>query len=98
MTGKLEGAARAQALDRLAAAGWTHDAGRDAITKTFRFGNFRQAFGWMTEVALAAEKAGHHPEWCNVWNRVDVVLTTHDAGGLTALDVDMADLMDSLRG
>lgn len=96
MTGKLDGAARDEALARLAEAGWTHDAARDAISKSFRFRDFAAAFGWMTQLALIAEKADHHPEWKNVYNRVDVVLTTHDAGGLTALDVEMADRMDSL--
>lgn len=65
-----------------------------AITRTFRFADFSAAFGFMTRVALLAEKADHHPEWCNVYNRLDVTLTTHDAGGLSARDVAMAKAMD----
>jgi 4a-hydroxytetrahydrobiopterin dehydratase len=78
--------------------GWQMVEGRDAIMKTYRFKNFIEAFGFMTRMALWAEKWDHHPEWSNVWNRVDVVLTTHDAGGLTALDVKMATKMDALAG
>jgi 4a-hydroxytetrahydrobiopterin dehydratase len=63
--------------------GWTWDADRSAIAKSFRFPDFQAAFGFMTQVALAAERADHHPEWSNVWNRVDILLTTHSAGGLT---------------
>jgi 4a-hydroxytetrahydrobiopterin dehydratase len=76
-------------------AGWRAVEGRDAITKTFRFADFNAAFGWMTRVALAAEKLDHHPEWSNVYNRVDVVLTTHDANGVTELDVALARQMDA---
>jgi|SRR6185503_5827156 len=68
---------------------------RDAIARTFRFGDFAAAFGWMTRMALAAEKLDHHPEWFNVYSRVDVTLTTHDADGVTELDVRLAKLMDS---
>ena len=74
---------------------WTAADDRDALTKTFRFKDFNAAFGWMTRVALAAEKLDHHPEWFNVYNRVEVTLTTHDAGGVTDLDVTLARLMDS---
>jgi 4a-hydroxytetrahydrobiopterin dehydratase len=74
---------------------WSAAEGRDAITKTFRFKDFNGAFGWMTRVALAAEKLDHHPEWFNVYNRVDVLLATHDAGGVTELDVTLAGLMDA---
>ncbi len=95
MTDKLEGAARAEALEALAAAGWTHDAERDAISKTFRFADFAAAFGWMARMALVAEKRNHHPEWFNVYSRVEVTLTTHDAGGLSALDVALAQAMDA---
>ena len=70
--------------------GWTWIEARDAIARSFRFGDFSEAFAFMTRVALTAEKADHHPEWTNVWNRVDVLLTTHDAGGLTARDVALA--------
>ena len=76
--------------------GWTWDESRDAIARSFRFKDFSQAFAFMTRVALAAEQADHHPEWTNVWNRVDVTLTTHDANGLTAKDVALARKMDSI--
>jgi 4a-hydroxytetrahydrobiopterin dehydratase len=75
--------------------GWTQPEGRDAIAKTFRFKDFNAAFGWMTRIALAAEKLDHHPEWFNVYNRVDVVLATHDADGVTELDFTLAKLMDA---
>ena len=70
--------------------GWKLVKGRNAITKTFRFKNFTEAFGWMTSMALYAEKKDHHPEWFNVYNTVEVILSTHDAGGVTNLDLDMA--------
>jgi 4a-hydroxytetrahydrobiopterin dehydratase len=74
---------------------WTAvEGGRDAIARTYRFADFAAAFGWMTRVALAAEKLDHHPEWFNVYNRVEVVLATHDADGVTELDVTLARLMD----
>lgn len=85
---------RADALDALS--DWDHDEARDAITRTFTFENFSQAFAFMTQVALLAEKADHHPEWSNVYNRVDILLTTHDAGGLSARDVEMAEAIDAL--
>ena len=78
--------------------GWTLTEGREAIARTFRFTDFSAAWGFMSRAALVAEKLDHHPEWFNVWNRVEVVLTTHDAGGLTALDVDLARAMDRLAG
>ena len=81
-------------LDRLT--GWTAVEGRPAITRSFTFEDFNAAFGFMSRVALKAETLNHHPEWFNVWNRVDVVLTTHDAGGLTQLDLELAGFMDSL--
>ncbi|MBT0957339.1 4a-hydroxytetrahydrobiopterin dehydratase [Alphaproteobacteria bacterium KMM 3653] len=84
------------ALAPLFAAGWTRQEGRDAITKTFKFKNFNAAFGWMTRAALIAEKLDHHPEWFNVYNRVEVVLTTHSVDGLSDLDVTMATKMDAL--
>jgi 4a-hydroxytetrahydrobiopterin dehydratase len=77
---------------------WTAAAGRDAITRTFRFADFNAAWGFMTCVALLAEKLDHHPEWANVYGRVDVVLTTHDAGGVTERDVAMARFMDANAG
>lgn len=82
----------------LALPGWTAADGRDAIARTYLFNDFNAAFGFMTRVALAAERMDHHPEWFNVYNRVDVVLSTHDAGGVTELDVQMARLMDALHG
>ncbi|NUB46035.1 4a-hydroxytetrahydrobiopterin dehydratase [Fertoebacter nigrum] len=83
-------------LAPLLASGWTLDADRDAITRVFTFGNFVDAFGFMTRAALWAEKWGHHPEWSNVYKTVAVTLTTHDAGGLTELDVKLATKMDAL--
>lgn len=76
--------------------GWTVVDGRDAIHKVFKFKNFNQAFGFMTQVAMQAEKNNHHPEWSNVYNRVDVTLTTHEAQGVTQRDVDLATFMDSV--
>jgi 4a-hydroxytetrahydrobiopterin dehydratase len=78
--------------------GWAAAEGREAIVKTFRFADFNQAFGFMTRIALAAEKLDHHPEWFNVYNRVEVTLATHDAGGLTELDVTLAKAMDEAAG
>lgn len=73
---------------------WHHHEAEKAIGRDFRFGDFAQAFGFMTQVALHAERMNHHPEWSNVYNRVQVRLTTHDAGGITALDLALARLMD----
>lgn len=81
-----------------ALSGWVPVDGRDAITRTFAFRNFREAFGFMTRVALYAEKIDHHPEWSNVYKTVTVTLSTHDAGGLTALDVRMAREMNKIVG
>jgi 4a-hydroxytetrahydrobiopterin dehydratase len=78
--------------------GWSAAEGRDAITKTYKFADFNAAFGWMTRIALAAEKLDHHPEWFNVYSRVEVLLATHDAGGVTELDVTLAKLMDAAAG
>jgi 4a-hydroxytetrahydrobiopterin dehydratase len=75
--------------------GWSAADGRDAIVKTFKFTDFNAAFGWMTRVALAAEKLDHHPEWFNVYSKVDVLLATHDANGVTELDVTLAKIMDA---
>lgn len=91
---KLTPDARAAALAELAPAGWAAVEGRDAIAKTYRFPSFVKAFGWMTEVAIHAEKLNHHPEWSNVYATVEVILTTHDADGLTELDVTLAKRMD----
>ncbi|MFA6117362.1 MAG: 4a-hydroxytetrahydrobiopterin dehydratase [Sphingomonas sp.] len=85
---------RTDALDELDE--WDFDEARDAITRTFTFADFSEAFAFMTRVALLAEKADHHPEWSNVWNRVVILLTTHDAGGLSQRDVDMAEAIDLL--
>lgn len=79
--------------------GWARAEGpRDAIARTYRFDDFNAAFGFMTRAALAAEKLDHHPEWFNVYNRVEVTLTTHDAGGVTDLDVTLARFMDAAAG
>lgn len=75
---------------------WRLVEGRDAITRGFRFADFSAAWGFMSRVALLAEQQGHHPEWCNVWNRVDITLSTHDAGGLSARDVTLATAIDAL--
>ena len=92
MPQKLSGEARKSALARLK--GWTEVSGRDAITKKFVFADFNQAFGFMTRAALVAEKLDHHPEWFNVYKTVDVTLSTHDAGGVTELDIKLAEAMD----
>lgn len=76
--------------------GWTLQSTPDAIHKSFKFRNFNAAFGFMTRVALLAEKLDHHPEWSNVWNKVEITLTSHDAGGLTQRDVAMAAAIDGL--
>ena len=96
MTEKLSEETRATLLDPLVESGWNLQEGRDAIANTFVFNDFVDAFGWMTRVAIWAEKWDHHPEWDNVYKTVNVVLTTHDVGGLSALDVKMARKMDSL--
>ena len=77
---------------------WTAAEGRDALSKTFRFNGFAAAFDFMTKVAAEAERLDHHPEWTNVYDRVDVVLTTHSAGGVTDLDVRLARFMDEAAG
>jgi 4a-hydroxytetrahydrobiopterin dehydratase len=92
----LSPAARADALARLPA--WRPVEGRDAIQRSFAFKDFSAAFGFMARVALAAETLNHHPEWSNVWNRVEVTLSTHDAGGLTELDVKLALAIDRIAG
>lgn len=74
---------------------WTYEPGRDALTRTLKFQDFAQAFSFMTRVALTAEKLDHHPEWSNIYNRVTITLTTHDAGGLTALDEALAGAIDA---
>ena len=93
---KLDKAARARAMSTLG--GWKKTRGRDAIEKTFVFGDFNAAFAWMSRVAMMAEKLDHHPEWSNVYKTVEVTLTTHDAGGVSDLDVKMARFMDKTAG
>jgi len=96
MAAKLSADARKAALARLS--GWSEVSGRDAISKKFTFKDFNQAFGFMTRAALVAEKMDHHPEWFNVYKTVEVTLATHDAGGVTELDVKLAEAMDRLAG
>jgi len=94
MIPRLAGEARAQAMAKLPA--WKLVNDRDAITRTFTFLDFNEAFGFMSRVALLAERMDHHPEWFNVWNRVEVTLTTHDAKGLSERDVKMATALDAM--
>jgi 4a-hydroxytetrahydrobiopterin dehydratase len=96
MAQKLTGDARKTALAKLA--GWSEVKDRDAITRTFVFRDFNEAFGFMTRAALIAEKLDHHPEWFNVYKTVTVTLSTHDAGGLTERDVTLAQAMNRLSG
>ena len=96
MAQKLNEAERAEHLPMLQKHGWTLVADRDAITKDYVFKSFIRAFAFMSGAALHAEKLNHHPEWSNVYNRVSVALTTHDAGGLTDLDITLAKRMDAL--
>ncbi len=94
---KLDSEARKTKLEPLlsAAGGWSMaEGGRDAIVKKYAFGDFNEAFGFMTRVALKADKMDHHPEWFNVYNRVEVTLATHDCGGLSMRDVTLANFMD----
>lgn len=93
MVERLSKDARATALKELK--GWAEVEGRDAIRRTFVFKDFNEAFGFMARVALAAEKADHHPEWRNVYKTVEVVLSTHDTGGVTARDIALAKIMDA---
>ncbi len=96
MAEKLNEGELAGALEELT--GWVRADGRDAIQKTFKFEDFTQAFGFMTKVAAKAEEMDHHPEWFNVYATVDVTLATHDAGGVTQLDIDLARFMDETAG
>lgn len=98
MTDKLTQTDRTEQLAPLIEAGWTMVDGRDAITRTYTFGNFVEAFGFMTKAALWAEKWNHHPEWFNVYKTVEVTLTSHDVDGLSARDVKLAAKMDQLAG
>ena len=94
MVNKLGEAERAELLPTLA--GWNHEPERDGIAKRFVFADFVEAFDFMTRVALLAEKADHHPEWSNVWNRVDILLTTHDADGLSKRDLALAKAIEAV--
>jgi len=94
MAEKLDHAQREAALLKLN--GWIYDPATDAISHDFKFKSFSEAFSFMTRVALAAEKMGHHPEWSNVYNKVRITLTTHDAGGLTEKDTELAGKIDRL--
>jgi 4a-hydroxytetrahydrobiopterin dehydratase len=96
MAQKLTGQARTDALRTLN--GWSEVSGRDAISRKFVFKDFNEAFGFMTRAALIAEKMDHHPEWFNVYKNVEVTLSTHDAGGVTELDIKLATAMDKLAG
>ena len=96
MAEKLTGNARKTALAKLA--GWSEVKGRDAISRKFTFKDFNEAFGFMARAALIAEKLDHHPEWFNVYNKVEVTLSTHDAGGITDNDIKMAKAMDGFAG
>ncbi len=91
---KLDQASRSKAMADLK--DWEYRADRDAIAKEFKFKNFNEAWGFMNRCALVAEKMNHHPEWFNVYNRVDVLLTTHDCGGLSEKDIKLAAAMDQL--
>ncbi len=94
MVARLDVQTRKAALDRLT--GWSEAKDRDAIAKTFEFEDFNAAFGFMTRVALVAERLDHHPEWFNVYRTVAVTLSTHDAGGVTELDIELAEAMDRI--
>lgn len=96
MSEKLSEETRGPLLDPLFATGWEMVEGRDAITKSYKFKDFADAFGWMTRAAIWAEKWNHHPEWSNVYNRVEVTLTTHDFDGVGTLDAKLARKMDGL--
>ena len=96
MVERLTGKAQQTALASLKH--WKKVGGRDAITKEYRFKDFNEAFGFMTRVALKADQMDHHPEWFNVYNRVEVTLTTHDANGVSERDIALAKFMDGIAG
>jgi 4a-hydroxytetrahydrobiopterin dehydratase len=96
MVERLTADARGAALAKLT--GWSEVPGRDAIARTFTFRDFNEAFGFMTRAALVAEKSDHHPEWRNVYKTVEVVLSTHDAGGVTSRDIALAEAMNRIAG
>ena len=95
MTAKLGGKALDEALAKLE--GWKQAANHESIAKSFKFADFNQAWGFMTRVAMAAEKADHHPEWSNVYNKVEITLSTHDAGGVTDKDIKLAKFIDEAK-
>jgi 4a-hydroxytetrahydrobiopterin dehydratase len=94
MAERMSAEARKSALKGLP--GWKEVAGREAIARTFTFKDFNEAFGFMSRAALVAEKRDHHPEWKNVYKTVEVVLATHDAGGVTTRDIELATAMDEI--
>lgn len=98
MSNKLTPEEREQNLNPLLSTGWTVQSGRDAIYKEFVFKNFNEAFGFMTRVALQAEKMDHHPEWFNVYNKVNITLSSHDVNGLSQRDVKLATFIDKVAG
>lgn len=93
---KLSESERVEALTALP--GWAFDEGRNGIARSFKFADFGEAFAFMTRIALEAEKADHHPDWSNVWNRVDILLSTHSAGGVTANDMKLAAKIEVIAG
>jgi 4a-hydroxytetrahydrobiopterin dehydratase len=95
MVEKLTAIAREDAMTRLK--GWRDAEDRDAIEKSFHFGNFNEAWGFMTRVALRAEQLDHHPEWFNVYGTVDITLSTHDCGGVSERDIELADFIDGIE-
>lgn len=95
---KLTDQERVELLKPLFSSGWTLVEGRDAIYKEFLFKDFNEAFGFMTRVAIRADKADHHPEWFNVYNKVQVTMSTHDCGGLSVRDVKLATFMNEISG
>ncbi|VDM58066.1 unnamed protein product [Angiostrongylus costaricensis] len=96
-TAKLSDQQRTELLRPILAQGWKTVEGRDAIRKEFQFKDFNEAFGFMTQVALKAEKMDHHPEWFNVYNKVDITLSTHDCNGLSQKDITLAKFIDSVK-
>lgn len=96
MVDKLTGAARQKALGSLK--GWKKVSRRDAIVKAYKFADFNEAFGFMSRVALKADQMDHHPEWSNVYNNVEITLTTHDAGGVSVRDIELARFIDRIAG
>ena len=95
---KLDDFERSEYLSELRDVGWELEPERDALKKTYKFKNFIEAFGWMSQIAIWAEKLDHHPEWFNVYRTVDVLLTSHDVNGLSMRDIKMARIMDELAG